>query len=69
MFSSTYHNNSYKNINNFQFSKHANSVINLGLIYRLQNDLALQFSIFKRLSGNNLFFDDRGFGIALWQSF
>jgi hypothetical protein len=33
--------------------------MDLGLISRLQNDLALQFSIFKRLSGNNLFFDDR----------
>jgi hypothetical protein len=63
------HNNSYKNINNFQFSKHANSIINLGLIYRLQNDLALQFSVFKRLSGNNLFYDDKGLGLGLWQSF
>jgi len=63
------HNNSYKNINNFQFSKHANSLINLGLVYRLQNDLALQISYSKRLSGNNLFFDNHQYGLSLWQSF
>lgn len=64
-----YHNNSYKNINNFQFSKHANSIINLGLIFRLQNDLAIQISYSKRLSGNNLFFDDHQYSLVLWQSF
>lgn len=61
--------NSFKNPNNFQFSKHANSIANLGLIVKVDNNLAIHLNAFKRLSGNNPFFDQRGINLALWQSF
>lgn len=63
------HDNSYKNFNNFQFSKHAHSILNLGFICHYQNDLAWQLSVFKRFSGNNPFFDQQGINLGLIQSF
>jgi hypothetical protein len=63
------HDNSYKNFNNFQFSKHANSILNLGLVYHCKKDLAWQLSMFKRLSGNNPFFDQKGISLGLIQNF
>lgn len=64
-----FHDNSFKNPNNFQFSKHANSIANLGLVIKVDNNLALHLNAFKRLSGNNPFFDQQGINLAIWQSF
>lgn len=63
------HDNSFKNTSNFQFSKHANSIANLGLIVKINNNLALNFNVFKRLSGNNPFYDQSGVNVGIWQNF
>lgn len=63
------HDNSFKNANNFQFSKHANSIANLGLIVKINNNLAFNFNVFQRLTGNNPFYDHRGFNLSIWQNF
>jgi hypothetical protein len=64
-----YHDNSFKNVNNFQFSKHANSIANLGLVLKIDKNLALNFNAFQRISGNNPFYDQSGVNIGIWQNF
>ncbi|MFM7621212.1 MAG: hypothetical protein ACKO47_06390 [Alphaproteobacteria bacterium] len=61
--------NSFKNPNNFQFSKNANSIANLSLVTKISNNLAINLNVFYRLSGNNPFFDKRGINFGVWQSF
>jgi len=61
--------NSFKNPNNFQFSKNANSITSLGLVTKISNNLAINLNVFYRLSGNNPFFDKRGINFGVWQSF
>ena len=61
--------NSYSNPSNFQFSKDANNIGTLSLIYRCNNEIALQAGFVKRLSGNAGLYDARGFIFGLWTSF
>ena len=59
-------NSSYYNPN---ISKSANNIATLSLIYRFDKDMAAQFGYFRRLQGNNPFYDYQGVTVGLWNSF
>lgn len=63
---STATNSSYSNI---AASKNANNIAMLSLMYRFDTDKAVQFGYFRRLSGNNPFYDYQGVTVGLWNSF
>lgn len=63
---STATNSSYSNIS---ASKNANNIAALSLMYRFDTDKAVQFGYFRRLSGNNPFYDYQGVTVGLWNSF
>ncbi|MBP7710633.1 MAG: hypothetical protein KA100_06165 [Rickettsiales bacterium] len=58
--------NSYSS---FNFSKDANDITNLSLIYRITPDVALQAGYLRRLHGNAPFYDNQGVVVGLWNSF
>lgn len=61
--------NSFKHLQNFDFSKNFNHIISPSLIYKNSNDSAWQFGYFKRISGNDGQYDSQGFNIGYLKSF
>ena len=61
--------NSFKHLQNFDFSKDFNHIISPSLIYRINNNSALQIGYFKRISGNDKQYDSRGFNLGYLKSF
>jgi len=61
--------NNYSNISNFRGKQDANNVGNFLLVYRINNETALETGYTRRFHGNNPFYDYQGFLIGLLSSF
>lgn len=62
----TANNNTYSS---FRASRDANDVATLSLVYRFNKEMAAQAGYFRRIHGNNPFYDYQGVTIGLWNSF
>lgn len=59
-------NNTYSS---FRTSRDANNIATLSLMYRFDKDMTVQAGYFRRLHGNNPFYDYQGVTVGLWNSF
>ena len=62
-------NNSYKNVANFRYNKNANNIATMSLVYRCNEQIALQAGYLRRVDGNEKFYDSQGVIFGLWTSF
>lgn len=61
--------NSLRQLQNFDFSKNFHHTISPSLIYKYNNDLALQIGYYHRFSGNDKQFDKNGLSLGILNSF
>jgi len=61
--------NSLRQLQNFDFSKNFHHTILPSIIYKYNNDLAMQIGYYQRFSGNDKQFDKNGLSLGILNSF